>query len=268
MRIPIKVCNVKGARPCIRLIRARQRCAGAAFTLTRMASQSSPRVNTSTTIRPSDLSTYHRNARRGNIDAITGSLKANGQYKPIVVNIGTHTGRPNEVLAGNHTLMAFRNLAELNPTDERWNEIAVYWVDVDEDRATRIVLADNRTAEDSTYDDVMLYDLIKSLGDDLDGSGFNDRDVDRLGYLDKLFGSPDEGDDGPQDYDAKDTEDVMVDIGKTPSQCAEVGLSVGRIRVKVPREVYVAWYDGLREDVGYDDDTLRETVLARLGLAE
>lgn len=233
-----------------------------------MASKSSPPVNTTTSIHPSELSTYHRNARRGNVDAILGSLRANGQYKPIVVNIGTHTGRRNEVLAGNHTLMAFRNLAEMHPTDVRWNEILVHWVDVDEDRAARIVLADNRTAEDSTYDDVVLYDLLKDLGDDLSGSGFSEDDMSRFGYLDKLFGNPDEGDDGPQDYDAKDTEDVMVDVGKTPAQCAEVGLSVGRIRVKVPRDVYVAWYDGLREEVGYDDDTLREAILSRLGLAE
>lgn len=240
--------------------------AASVFTLTGMASKSTPVINTTTTVQPAQLSTYHRNARRGNIDAIVGSLKTNGQYKPIVVNIGTHTGRPNEVLAGNHTLMAFRNLAEMNPTDERWNEIAVYWVDVDEDRATRIVLADNRTAEDSTYDDVMLYDLIKSLGEDLDGSGFTDRDVDRLGYLDKFFSGPADGTDG--DTIGEDDPNVTVEIGKMPKQCAEVGLTVGAIRAKVPREVYLSWYEDFREEIGYDDDSLQAEILRRLGLGE
>lgn len=244
---------------------AGQCVAGGVFMVGRMASKANPAVNTMTTVPPMGLSTYHRNARRGNIDAIVGSLKANGQYKPIVVNIGTHTGRPNEVLAGNHTLMAFRNLAEMYPTDERWNEIAVYWVDVDEDRATRIVLADNRTAEDSTYDDVMLYDLIKSLGEDLDGSGFTDTDVDKLSYLDKMF-NPDDGDEGPDGYDTTDNETVVIDVGKLPPVCAEVGVVVGRIRFKMARDTYVAWYDDLREQVGYDDDALAAAVQDRLGM--
>jgi hypothetical protein len=231
-----------------------------------MASKSSPTPGTLSNVHPSELSIYHRNARRGNVDAIAGSLRTNGQYRPIVVNVGTHTGRPNEVLAGNHTLMAFRNLSELNPTDERWAEIAVFWVDVDEDRATRIVLADNRTAEDSTYDDVVLYDLIKSLGDDLDGTGFNDNDVSRLGYLDKFFSGPAEGTDG--DTIGEDDPNITVEIGKTPKQCAEVGLTVGAIRAKVPREVYLSWYDDFREEIGYDDESLQAEVLRRLGLGE
>ena len=57
------------------------------------------------------LSHYYRNARRGNIKAIAESLRANGQYKPIVVNKGTKTGRPDEVLVGNHTLDAAIRLA-------------------------------------------------------------------------------------------------------------------------------------------------------------
>lgn len=43
-----------------------------------------------------DLTPYHRNPRRGNMAAIAESLKARGQYKPIVVNKGTKTGIANE----------------------------------------------------------------------------------------------------------------------------------------------------------------------------
>lgn len=67
-----------------------------------------------------ELRTFHKNPRKGDVEAIAGSLRVNNQYRPIVVNRGTHTGRPNEVLAGNHTLMAARSLAE---NDEAWNEI-------------------------------------------------------------------------------------------------------------------------------------------------
>ena len=69
------------------------------------------KVGTTTSISPSELNTFYLNPRRGDVTAIAGSLRTNDQYKPITVNVGTFTGRPNEVLAGNHTLMAFRGLS-------------------------------------------------------------------------------------------------------------------------------------------------------------
>lgn len=126
---------------------------------------------------PADLALYHRNPRLGNVEAIAGSLRANGQYKPIVVNAGTHTGRPNEVLAGNHTLKAIRDLAEKHPDDERWQTVLVHVIDVDDDRAARIVLADNRTSELGTMDDTALAEMIDSLDGDLVGTGYDDDDL-------------------------------------------------------------------------------------------
>lgn len=74
------------------------------------------------------------NPRRGNIDTIAESLERNGQYRPIVVNKPT-----GEILAGNHTYAAAKRLG--------WTHIAATFVDVDEDQAARIILADNRTAD-------------------------------------------------------------------------------------------------------------------------
>src|SRR5262249_21972971 len=48
---------------------------------------------------------YARNPRRGDLAAIKRSLEVNGQYRPIVVN-----RRTGEVLAGNHTWLAAREL--------------------------------------------------------------------------------------------------------------------------------------------------------------
>lgn len=138
---------------------------------------STPAVNTTTAVAPHELNTYYKNARRGDIPTIVGSLKAHGQYKPLVVNIGTHTGRPNEVLAGNHTLMAMRTLAEQNPTDERWTGVLAHWVDVDDDRAARIVLVDNRSSEIGAVDSDQLYELICTLGGNIEGTGYTDDDV-------------------------------------------------------------------------------------------
>lgn len=166
----------------------------------RMASTSAPAAGTTTLVRPAELSTFHRNARIGDVDAIAGSLKANGQFKPIVVNIGTHTSRPNEVLAGNHTLKAFRDLAEQNPFDERWTYISVHWVDVDDDMATRIVLVDNRTFEQGEFDADTLVALLNTVG--TTGTAYSDADLDALeATLDRppVEGSEDNdnGDDPP-----------------------------------------------------------------------
>lgn len=114
------------------------------------------------------LHTYHRNPRRGNVAVIASSLTVNGQYRPVVVNAGTHTGRPNEVLAGNHTLMAARDLG--------WASVAAVTVDVDDDQAMRIVAADNRTADLGEYDDRLLLELLAELPD-LDGTGFDPGDL-------------------------------------------------------------------------------------------
>lgn len=121
-----------------------------------------------------DLTPYHHNPRRGNIPAIATSLKTNGQYKPIVVNRGTHTGRPMEVLAGNHTLLAHRKLTEEGTPG--FDSLDTYIIDVDDAAAARIVLADNRTADLGTYDDEVLAELLGSLPDQ-EGTGYTDDDV-------------------------------------------------------------------------------------------
>lgn len=139
------------------------------------------------TFHPNDLALYHRNPRLGNVRVIADSLRAHGQYRPIVVNRGTHTGRANEVLAGNHTLMAFRDLLEAEPEQARWTSVAGYVIDVDADQAARIVAVDNRSAElGDGYDDAALAELLGSLPD-LDGTGFTDDDLaDIRAQLDEL----------------------------------------------------------------------------------
>lgn len=114
-----------------------------------------------------ELRTYPTNARVGNVNAIADSLEVNGQYRPIVVN-----RRTSEILAGNHTWQAARRLG--------WETIAVTYVDVDEDAARRIVLADNRTNDLASYDDAGLVDLLKQqLESDLElaGTGFDEDDL-------------------------------------------------------------------------------------------
>lgn len=122
------------------------------------------------TIRLDQLRPRKGNPRRGNIDAIAESLERNGQYRPVVVNKPT-----GEILAGNHTYAAAKRLG--------WTNIAATFVDVDEDQAARIVLADNRTGDLGDYDDTLLLDMLKDLDGDLIGTGYNQDDVDALAAL-------------------------------------------------------------------------------------
>lgn len=123
------------------------------------------------TFKISDLSTYHKNPRRGDVDAIAESLKARGQYRPIVVNVGTHASHDYEILAGNHTYLAAKKLG--------WKTIQATTVDVDDDQAAQIVLADNRLADLGGYDDETLSALLSDVSS-LDGLGWSQDDVDEL----------------------------------------------------------------------------------------
>lgn len=119
-----------------------------------------------------DLNTFHRNPRRGDVAKIAESLRRHGQFRAIVVNEGTLTGRPWEVLAGNHTLMAARSLD--------WERIDAAIVDVSEEDAAAIVLADNRLADIGDYDNTDLADLLESLNGDYLGTGYDDAFLDDL----------------------------------------------------------------------------------------
>lgn len=122
-------------------------------------------------VKTSKLEPYFRNPRVGNVPLIVESLKAHGQYKPIIVNRGSLTGRPNEVLAGNHLLQAGLQLG--------MDKMLVHWLDVDDDEAARIVLVDNRASDKGGYDSDSLASLLVDL-DGLAGTGYSDGDLSRL----------------------------------------------------------------------------------------
>jgi ParB-like chromosome segregation protein Spo0J len=109
---------------------------------------------------------FDGNAREGDIGAISESLKHLGQYRPVVARRET-----NQILVGNHTWRAAKHLG--------WKNIAVAWVDVDDEQATRIVLIDNRTSDLSGYDDDALLALLTNVTE-LDGTGFTPEDLDDL----------------------------------------------------------------------------------------
>ena len=117
-----------------------------------------------------DLYPHPKNPRRGNIEAIKNSLAANGQYKPIVVNVQTK-----HILAGNHTYKAAKELG--------WQEIEVVWVDVPEQEELRILLADNKTSDMAIYDSHELTMVIQEIANTemgIFGTGFEDEELNEI----------------------------------------------------------------------------------------
>ena len=123
-------------------------------------------------VRVSDLQPYPGNARRGDVDAIVESLTVLGQYRPIVVNRGTLTGRPYEVLAGNHTWQAAQRLG--------WDEIDGWLIDVDDPTARKINLVDNRSNDLARYDEDLLAAQLADLDGDLAGTGWDEAAIAKL----------------------------------------------------------------------------------------
>ena len=113
---------------------------------------------------------HPKNVRQGDVGMIATSLDRNGQYRPIVVQKSSMN-----IVAGNHTWKAAKSLG--------WKEIAAQVLDIDDDRALRIMLADNKANDLASYDDAELLDLLVELvnsDDGLEGTLFANDDVDDL----------------------------------------------------------------------------------------
>lgn len=117
---------------------------------------------------PLDLLTEHpSNPRRGSVQVIADSIDANGFYGAVVAQRSTGF-----VVAGNHRLKAAR--------DRGLATVPVVWLDIDDERAKRILLVDNRSSDLAGYDDPELAALLTELAgsaDALRGTGFADEDL-------------------------------------------------------------------------------------------
>ncbi len=117
------------------------------------------------------LTPHPKNARQGDVGAVYQSIEANGFFGALVVQRSTH-----HILVGNHRFLAAR--------DAKMPEVPVLWVDVDDERALRILLADNKTSDDASYDTQALADLLAHLANTTEaglvGTGFTGDELDDL----------------------------------------------------------------------------------------
>lgn len=179
------------------------------------------------------LESYPTNPRRGDIEAIAQSLKAHGQYRPIVVQYGS-----NFILAGNHTYKAAKKLG--------WKKIKITYVEVDEETARKIVLADNRLTDLATYNEPLLKSLLTALPE-LEGTGFTQSEVETL---DRLMTGKDK--------------DPVSGSKPLPSD-PEVKVSAWKFTVEL--EAYKAWKEQLYVEAPTKQKAIKE-IKTRLGLPE
>ena len=181
----------------------------------------------------SSLQGYPTNPRRGDIDAIAQSLKAHGQYRPIVVQYGT-----NFILAGNHTYKAAKKLG--------WKKIKITYLEVDEETARKIVLADNRLTDLASYNEPLLKNLLSALPE-LEGTGFTQSEVDTLDRL----------------ISGKDKESIGGD--KPLPSDPEVKISAWRFTVEL--DAYKAWKEQLYQEAPTKQKAIK-AIKERLGFPE
>lgn len=137
---------------------------------------------------------HPQNPNNGDVDVIAESILANGFFNPVVVQRST-----GYILAGNHRYAALLSIGE--------TDIPVIWADVDDERALRILIADNRTAEIAVRNNRELANLMALLEETdtgLVGTGYDEEGLAELRRLANIddhagFGAPSTTE--PGDYD-------------------------------------------------------------------
>lgn len=120
------------------------------------------------------LNFYPGNPRRGDIEVIKRLMKRRGWWGAVVCQVN---GR--NVLAGNHRLLARRELAEQlaldpgvaeaeawHPNAAGWDAPTVDWQDVNDDEAAVIVAGDNRASDMAFNDPFDTHALLTRLNED------------------------------------------------------------------------------------------------------
>lgn len=113
---------------------------------------------------------HPRNVNSGDVDAIADSIMANGFFNPVIVQRST-----GYIIAGNHRYAALLSLEE--------TQVPVVSVDVDDERALRMMLVDNRTSELSKRDDRALAEMLSELSEateGLAGTAYEDENLTEL----------------------------------------------------------------------------------------
>jgi DNA modification methylase len=116
------------------------------------------------------LNLHPENPREGDQGLITQSIETLGFYGALIVQVSTRF-----ILAGNHR---YRSAIENGAAS-----LPVIWVDVNDEVALRILLADNKASDSASNNEAALSELLKGLmleTGTLEGTCFSPEDLDQL----------------------------------------------------------------------------------------
>ncbi|AMM44531.1 DNA binding protein [Arthrobacter phage BarretLemon] len=146
------------------------------------------------------LKLYPGNARKGDVDKIAKSIEINGMYQAVIVQRSTGF-----IIVGNHRFKAAKQVG--------LQKVPVSYVDVDDDRARKIALVDNKSSDDAEYDNEALVLLFEEMGDDIEGSGWDGDEIAQI--IAEL-------EDNTPDFDPEEDDDVRLDR-KNVTDCPNCG---------------------------------------------
>lgn len=158
-------------------------------------------------VEPKALREHPRNPNRGDLDAIEDSVRHNGFYGALVAQRST-----GYILSGNHRWKVAQRLGLAT--------VPVIYIDVDDDRALRILLADNRTSELAHRDPTTLLELLDELDatkDGLAGLAYTLDDMEEL-RLSLTAGPPSDEADGSHDEAAPDPKSLLDVVNVTVTE--------------------------------------------------
>ena len=113
-----------------------------------------------------------------------------------------------------------------------------------------VLVADNRLAELASIDLNSLESVVNELkvdGFDTLLTGFEDADLDSLL--------------NPQEEDTEETGNGEEDLDK-----GDVTIALGLYRFKLPQEDYLAWIDSVKQEAGFDKESVLKELKKRLGI--
>ena len=119
---------------------------------------------------------HPKNPRQGDVGAIVESIKANGVYRPVFAQVKHDNKKPSgDILAGSHSWTAQKQLGA--------KTIEVTFLDVTDDQAIRIMLADNATSNAATMNEAALASVLLEMQQtvaSLSGTGYDGDALDDL----------------------------------------------------------------------------------------
>jgi hypothetical protein len=138
---------------------------------------------------PAQLHPYPGNPNRADVEELRGSVRANGQYRPVIAR--PHPDGGYEILAGHGTTEA---------SGAEAGKVRIEIHDLDDATARRIVARDNIRPKGSVLDEAELLALLTQAEADggLDGTGYLGDDIDDLrALLEETDPPPPAGPTGP-----------------------------------------------------------------------